>query len=87
MSARPAEGPMSDTEMTGTEVAEVTVNGVAHTITGAATIELLVARLMGPARAGLAVAVNGEVLSRECWSERLLADGDDIEILTAFQGG
>jgi len=40
-----------------------------------------------PARAGIAVAVNGEVVPRSAWSDHALRDGDRVEILTAAQGG
>lgn len=36
---------------------------------------------------GIAVAVNGQVLSRPAWPRAALSDGDRIEILTAVQGG
>lgn len=35
----------------------------------------------------LAVAVNYEVVPRSQWGDVLLADGDEIEVLTASQGG
>ncbi|HEX9537844.1 MAG TPA: sulfur carrier protein ThiS [Streptosporangiaceae bacterium] len=39
------------------------------------------------AAAGVAAAVNDEVVRRAAWDSTLLADGDQIEILTAVQGG
>lgn len=41
----------------------------------------------GRARAGIAVAVNGELVTRASWAEHALDDGDRVEILTAHQGG
>lgn len=38
-------------------------------------------------RDGIAVAVNGEVVSRSLWQEKEVQDGDDIEIVRAVQGG
>ncbi len=38
-------------------------------------------------RAGVAVAVGGEVVPRSGWSERTLAEGDQVEVLQAVQGG
>jgi sulfur carrier protein len=38
-------------------------------------------------RAGVAVAVAGEVVPRSGWSERTLAEGDQVEVLQAVQGG
>ena len=40
-----------------------------------------------PSRSGVAVAVDGEVVSRAAWAGHELADGARIEILTAVQGG
>lgn len=39
-----------------------------------------------PDRAGVAVAVNSEVVPRDQW-DRALADGDRVEIVRAVQGG
>lgn len=36
---------------------------------------------------GVAVAVAGEVVPRGEWSERVLAEGDEIEVVHAVQGG
>ncbi len=36
---------------------------------------------------GVAVAVGGEVVPRGEWSERVLAEGDAIEVVHAVQGG
>jgi sulfur carrier protein len=56
--------------------------------TGAAMlIELLRDRGIDPERPGIAVAINGEVVTRTEWNERHLAEGDDVEIITAMQGG
>ena len=40
-----------------------------------------------PGRRGIAVAVNGAVVPRSRWSQAELADGDEVEVLTAVQGG
>jgi sulfur carrier protein len=40
-----------------------------------------------PARSGVAVAVDGEVVPRAEWATRRLAEGARVEILTAVQGG
>ena len=39
------------------------------------------------AERGVAVAVAGEVVPRGEWSERVLAEGDEIEVVHAVQGG
>jgi sulfur carrier protein len=37
--------------------------------------------------AGIAVAVNSRVISKSRWQLYVLNDGDQIEIVKAFQGG
>tara|TARA_Y100001978_G_C23453985_1_gene319058 strand:+ start:405 stop:611 length:207 start_codon:yes stop_codon:yes gene_type:complete len=37
--------------------------------------------------AGVAVAINGSVVSRSSWATQTLHEGDDIEILGAVSGG
>jgi sulfur carrier protein len=36
---------------------------------------------------GIAVAVDGEVVTRRTWGERPLAAGERVEILSIAQGG
>ena len=38
-------------------------------------------------RAGVAVAVNGEVVPRGRWTDRVLAEWEQVEVLQAVQGG
>ena len=40
-----------------------------------------------PARAGVAVAVDGAVVPRAAWPHTALGEGARVEILTAVQGG
>jgi sulfur carrier protein len=61
------------------------VNGEARSF-DVATIGALVEALELEAR-GLAIAVNGEVVPRSTWAEHVLADGDQVEVLTVAQGG
>jgi sulfur carrier protein len=44
-------------------------------------------RLVTTASSGIAVAVNGEVMRRASWDTTALADGDEVEVITAAQGG
>ena len=70
-----------------TDAVTVNVNGETHALGGgAATLDGLV-DLLGHERRGLAIAVNGEVVPRSMWTQQLLADGDQVEILTIAQGG
>ncbi len=36
---------------------------------------------------GVAVAVAGEVVPRARWAQRRLAEGEDVEVVRAVQGG
>jgi len=52
------------------------------------TVDALLAQtLKTDAREGIAVAVNGEVISKGSWGERSLEAGDRVEIIRAVQGG
>jgi sulfur carrier protein len=63
----------------------VSVNG---TVVQARTVAQAVAAVLAkPARTGVAVAVNGEVVPRSAWAAHALRDGDRVEVLTAAQGG
>lgn len=42
---------------------------------------------LGLPRAGVAVAVDGEVVRRVDWPTAVLPDGARVEVLTAVQGG
>jgi sulfur carrier protein len=64
----------------------VTVNGEVRDIPPGATLEQLV-RLLTDAPSGIAAAVNGEVVPRRAWAGTPLADRDQVEIVTAVQGG
>lgn len=63
------------------------VNGVEEEIAVATLVELLRTRGIDPKARFLAVAVNGAVVRRAEWPGRLLAPGDDVEIVRPFSGG
>lgn len=64
------------------------VNGVPTTVDDDATVASVVHDLAGTGRShGIAVAVNGDVVPRSQWPARPLAGGDEVEVLTAVQGG
>ena len=76
----------------------ITLNGAQRDIDAGATVTVLVAELTGREigpdgraldgkRLGVAVARNAEVVPRSQWSGVVLAAGDDLEIVTAVQGG
>ncbi|HET7415343.1 MAG TPA: sulfur carrier protein ThiS [Arthrobacter sp.] len=76
----------------------ITVNGRHRAAAGTLLLRQLVAEVTGrelsdtgqPAdgrRLGVAVAHNSEVVPRGHWSAVEIKDGDDVEIVTAVQGG
>jgi sulfur carrier protein len=84
--------------MTETRSAGITINGSARPLADAETITDLVSEVTGRPiaadgsaadgrRLGVAVARNSEVVPRIRWAETVLTSGDDIEIVTAVQGG
>jgi sulfur carrier protein len=64
----------------------VVLNGEAHVAAGPMSLVDAVA-LLTDAPSGVAAAVNGEVVRRTAWTSTQLSDGDEIEVLTAVQGG
>ena len=65
---------------------EIVINGTAHQVAAEMSLERAVA-LISTAATGIAAAVNGEVVRRASWPSTKLAPGDQIEVLTAVQGG
>ncbi len=61
------------------------VNGKQTSLTDVATVSDLIAAL--EIRDNVAVELNREIVSRSAFNQRLLADGDEIEIVTAIGGG
>lgn len=64
----------------------ITVNGRGCELPSGATVADLV-RSVGARERGSAVAVDGEVVPRGEWERHRLADGQNIEVVTAVQGG
>jgi sulfur carrier protein len=64
----------------------VTVNGEERTLAPGRSVAALVAE-MGVEPRGIAVAVDGEVVTRSTWDEHVLDGGEQIEILSVAQGG
>jgi len=76
----------------------ITLNGACHAVADDASITTLVSQITGRPLAangqatdgqklGVAVAHNSEVVPRSQWFVTALADGDDVELVTAVQGG
>ena len=64
----------------------VKLNGEPCELPDGSTIVQAVAELTA-APAGVAAAVNGDVIPRGSWAATLLRDGDQVEVVTAVQGG
>jgi sulfur carrier protein len=66
----------------------VHINGEATELAEGATVRAVLDLLgVDTGARGIAVAVDAEVVPRSEWSERVLADGERVEILIAVQGG
>ncbi|GAA1920274.1 sulfur carrier protein ThiS [Streptomyces sodiiphilus] len=69
-----------------TERITASVNGEHRELRAGTTLADVVASL-STAPAGVAAAVNEDVVPRGRWAATAVAEGDRIEILTAVQGG
>ena len=76
----------------------ITLNGTEQSVADGASVSTLVTQLTGRSigpdgraadgrKLGVAVARNAEVVPRSQWHATALADGDDVELVTAVQGG
>jgi sulfur carrier protein len=65
---------------------QVTVNGEPREFPSGATVADLVAAVTELAT-GVAAAVNGEIVPRRSWPGIQLQGGDQVEVVTAVQGG
>ena len=65
---------------------EVKLNGEPRELPDGTTVAQAVAELTALAT-GIAAAVNGDVIPRGSWAATLLRAGDQIEVVTAVQGG
>jgi sulfur carrier protein len=64
----------------------ITVNGEDAAVAPGTTVAGLLDQL-GTEPRGVAVAVDGEVVTRRTWAERALVAGESVEILSIAQGG
>ncbi|WP_026538542.1 sulfur carrier protein ThiS [Arthrobacter sp. 9MFCol3.1] len=76
----------------------IRLNGTEQSVSDGASVSTLVSQLTGRSigpdgraadgrKLGVAVARNAEVVPRSQWHATALADGDDVELVTAVQGG
>ena len=66
----------------------ITVNGKPSELDAGTTVAALLVALEVPAEGrGVAVAVDAEVVPRGQWDTHVVADGAQVEVVTAVQGG
>jgi sulfur carrier protein len=65
---------------------KIVVNGEPAEVPAGCTVATLVSQITS-GKTGVAVARNDDVVSRSAWADTVLAEGDQVEILTAVQGG
>lgn len=66
----------------------VTVNGEPREVGAGATVASVVEMLdVAPGARGIAVALDGEVVSRGQWADTRLSEGCMVEVVAAIQGG
>ena len=65
---------------------QVKLNGEPRELPDGARLAEAVAELTDLA-SGVAAAVNGDVVPRGSWAATPLCDGDQLEVVTAVQGG
>jgi sulfur carrier protein len=65
---------------------DIVINGQPHQVEVEVSLAGAVS-LVTTAATGVAAAVNGDVVRRAVWESTTLAAGDQIEVITAVQGG
>ena len=65
---------------------KLTINGEPGEAPAGATVAQVVSTVTGQP-SGVAAAVNGEIVPRHAWPTTALQAGDQVEVVTAVQGG
>ena len=66
----------------------VTVNGERRQVAASATVASVIESMeLTPGARGVAVALDGEVVTRSRWSDTELVEGARIEVVAAIGGG
>jgi len=65
---------------------DIVINGRRHRVADGISLDRAIS-IVTSAPTGVAAALNGEVVRRASWELTILAPGDEIEVLTAVQGG
>lgn len=66
---------------------EVIINGEAKVTTMQNLADILATIGIDTGVQGVAVAVNGEIVYKKNWANHSINNNDEIEIITAMQGG
>ncbi len=67
---------------------QISVNGTPRDLPDGATVASVLELLdVAPEARGVAVALDGEVVTRGRWAQTEIADGAQIEVVAAIQGG
>jgi sulfur carrier protein len=64
----------------------IVINGEPHQLPDEVTLDGAVS-VITRAASGVAAALNGDVIRRAAWPSMPLAAGDEVEVVTAVQGG
>ena len=64
----------------------ITLNGAKADVADGTTVADLITDITGSHR-GSAAVIDGEVLPRSAWSLTALREGQQVELITAVQGG
>ena len=67
--------------------ANIRINGEDEPLVAATLAALLEEKAVDVAQRGIAVALNGAVITRAAWPQTPLRAGDTVEIVRARQGG
>ena len=65
---------------------DIIINGRSRQVADGACLTAAVS-LVTSAGTGVAAAVNGDVVRRAAWESTQLTAGDEVEVVTAVQGG
>ena len=69
------------------ETNRIRVNGHDMPLSAATVADFLAQQAVDVGQRGIAIALNGSVVSRSAWGATALRPGDNIEIVRAMQGG
>ena len=66
---------------------EITVNQEIYLVDDICSLQQVIDLILKLPSAGIAVAVNQEIIARDSWDSYLLKSGDHLTIIKATQGG